>query len=62
MTRVMWLTQKGVFYAAPQIMRTPLFRIEIHVYMFGGGGQHGQLLSGPGAYRLGVAWLQGTCQ
>lgn len=61
MTRVMWLTQKGVFYAAPQIMRTPLFRIEIHVWGWG-GVQHGQLLSGPGAYRLGVAWLQGTCQ
>lgn len=59
MTRVMWLTQKGMFYAAPQVMRTPLFRTGMHVGMFKvGGGRHGQLLSGP---RSGVAWMRGTC-
>lgn len=37
-TRVMWLTQNGVFSAAPWITRTPLFRIEIHVVRSGGSG------------------------
>ena len=40
MTRVMWRAQNYVFYAAPQIMRTPLFRLEIREVGFfcGGGG------------------------
>lgn len=44
MTRVMWLTQKGVFCAAPEIMRTSLFGRDVHVVVFGlrgaGGNTH----------------------